>query len=101
MQRYHSRFNILPADEITCVIKNKLIRIGIAMEEWHFERVGILFNGARDKTAHNRARRYKRGVHARRKMRTRADHRANIPHVEFPNSEVTFPSNDIHRIKWI
>src|ERR1041385_2302762 len=101
MERHHSRFNILSADEITCVIKNKLTRIGIGMEEWHFERVRILFNGARNEAADNRARRYKRGVHARSKMRARADDRADVPHVEFPNSEIAFPSNDIHRIKWI
>ena len=43
MQRGHSRLDVVFAEEIAVVVEDEFVVVGIAMEEWNAQRVGVFF----------------------------------------------------------
>jgi len=69
------------------------------MEEGDAQRLGVLLQRTRQKTAHHRALGQKRGVCARRQVRAMAHDRPDVAHVDLPHGEVALPSHHVDGVE--
>src|SRR5258706_1954085 len=58
MKSHHPRLNVLPADEVPFMIKNKFIGVGVAVKEGDLQCIRLFFDRTRDETAYDRSRRH-------------------------------------------
>src|ERR1700674_5845293 len=89
VERRHPWLDVVLTEEITIVVEQELVVIGVAMEERDAQGVRIFFERARQKAADDGAARNERRMCARGEMRPMAHDRAYVAHVDLPHRQVT------------
>src|SRR3954453_5231509 len=99
MQRGIPRLDVVLTEEIAVVVEEELVVIGIAMEERDPQGFGILFERAGQETAHHGAFGEKSRMGAGWEVGAVAHNRPNIPHVDFPDSQIALPADHVNGVE--